>query len=121
MRRTVARASLKVGSFLLNHAVDLGWRAAAILALAAHRVMSENRPSRAGVVRAMARSDHWRWVSTPRCSRVSWKVVSIDHRWTYHPRMVAGVASRLVHRKACGLAIPPGSRTRHPPHGDGRS
>src|SRR5208337_3189805 len=47
--------------------------------------MRENRPSRAGVVRAMARSDHWRWVSTPRCSRVSSKVVSMDQRWTYHP------------------------------------
>src|SRR5690625_4767341 len=28
-------------------------------------VTMEERPSRHGVVRAIARSDHWRWVSTP--------------------------------------------------------
>src|ERR1700687_2075410 len=110
-RRTVAMASLKVGSSLAYQAADLGWRARATLASAAHRVMRENRPSRAGVVRAMARSDHWRWVSTPRCSRVSWNVVSMDQRWTYHPRMVAGAASRSVHRKAWGLRISAGVRT----------
>ena len=32
----------------------------------AARAVQEKRPSRVGVVRAMARSDHWRWVSTPR-------------------------------------------------------
>ena len=37
----------------------------------ARRVVQENRPSRMGVVRAMARSDHWRWVSTPRWVRTS--------------------------------------------------
>ena len=30
--------------------------------------------------RQAPRSDHWRWVSMPRCSRVSWNVVSIDQR-----------------------------------------
>ena len=34
-------------------------------------VVREKSPSRTGVVRAMARSDHWRWVSTPRCVRTS--------------------------------------------------
>ena len=40
----------------------------------AARVVQEKSPSRAGVVRAMARSDHWRCVSTPRWVRTSWKV-----------------------------------------------
>ena len=31
----------------------------------AARVTQEITPSRIGVVRALARSDHWRWVSTP--------------------------------------------------------
>ncbi len=38
------------------------------------------RPSRAGVVRAMAAADHWRWVSTPRWARTSWKVTSTCQR-----------------------------------------
>jgi hypothetical protein len=29
------------------------------------------------VVRWIARSDHWRWVSNPRWRRVSWKVGSM--------------------------------------------
>ena len=33
--------------------------------LSAKTVMRENRPSRMGLVRAMARSDHCRWVSKP--------------------------------------------------------
>src|SRR5712691_3069781 len=46
-RRTVAMASLKVGSSLTYQAAALGWRAA--LVSAAHRVMRENRLNRAGV------------------------------------------------------------------------
>src|SRR6266571_1270311 len=61
--------------------------------------MRENRPSRAGVVRAMARSDHWRWVSTP---------TSGGHTI---PEWRLGVALRSVHRKAWGLRMPAGSRT----------
>ena len=34
------------------------------------------RPSRTGVVRAMAAADHWRRVSTPKWVRTSWKVTS---------------------------------------------
>ena len=45
-------------------------------------VIRENSPSKQGVVRAMARSDHWRWVSTPRWSRTSRKVTSTCQRWT---------------------------------------
>ena len=42
--------------------------------------MTENSLSRVGVVRAMARSDHCRWVSTPRWARVSWNVTSSCQR-----------------------------------------
>src|SRR5215217_3917006 len=38
--------------------------------------ISENSPSKAGVVRSIAKSDHWRCVSNPRCLRTSWKVTS---------------------------------------------
>jgi hypothetical protein len=57
-------ASLKEAS----HAADLGRRLPAILGLAAQSVTSENNPNSVGVVRAMARSDHCRCVSTPRCA-----------------------------------------------------
>jgi hypothetical protein len=35
------------------------------------KVTNKNRPNKAGIVRAMAQSDHWRWVSTPRWSLTS--------------------------------------------------
>ena len=38
------------------------------------------RPSRAGVVRAMAFADPWRWVSTPRWARTSWNATSTGPR-----------------------------------------
>ncbi len=66
-------------------------------------VISENSPSNAGVVRRMARSDHWRWVSTPRWARTSWNVVSTRQRETNHCRIVSGAASRSVLRNACGV------------------
>ena len=78
---------------------------------AAQSVTSENNPNNAGVVRSMARSDHCRCVSTPRCARLSWNVVSMDQRLTNQPRISMGVASRSVHRNACGSRTPVGSRT----------
>ena len=56
--RTAAMASLKEGSRLSYHAAVLGQRRGAILGSAAHSVTSEKNPNIAGVVRAMARSDH---------------------------------------------------------------
>ena len=46
----------------------MGWRSCSAWAA---RVIQEKSPSRTGVVRVMARSDHWRWVSTPRWVRTS--------------------------------------------------
>ena len=56
--RTAAMASLNEGWRLSYHAADLGRRPAAILGSAAQSVTSEKSPNIAGVVRAMARSDH---------------------------------------------------------------
>ena len=77
----------------------------------ATRVTIENRASRTGVVRAMAWSDHCRWVSTPRCARASSHVTSTDQRLTTHARMCAGVACRSVQQKAASRSVPSGSPT----------
>src|SRR3954454_12464061 len=79
--------------------------------------MSENSPSSAGVVRAMAGSDHWRCVSTPRCRRTSAKVTSVDQRGTNQRRTSSGSASRSVHRNAWGRNSP---STPSPPQNYGR-
>src|SRR6201998_126539 len=101
-RRTAAMASLNVGSDLRYHAATFGRSvfAASRARPSAHTVISENNPSSAGVVRRIARSDHWRWVSTPRWARTSWNVVSTRQRETNQPRMVAGCAARSVLRNA---------------------
>ncbi len=57
-RRTAARVSLKVGCLLRYQAAVATARRARGLRRAASRVTRENRPSKHGVVRAMARSDH---------------------------------------------------------------
>ncbi len=81
-RRTAAMQSLKVG-------VDFAYQAAwwirsspCIVSPWDASVTTEKRPSRQGVVRAIARSDHWRWLSTPRCRRTSVKVTSTCQRRT---------------------------------------
>ena len=70
-RRTRAMASTKVGDGL-SYQAALRWVIGRCFCSEwAARVVQEKRPSRTGVVRAMARSDHWRWVSTPRWVRTS--------------------------------------------------
>src|SRR5919202_2029648 len=61
-RRTAARVSAKVGRRLRYQAAAETWSRAWRLRRAASRVTTENRPSRQGVVRAMALSDHCRWL-----------------------------------------------------------
>lgn len=68
----------------------------------AHSVTSENRPSRAGVVRRIARSDHCRCVSPPRWRRTSDSVTSTRHLWTNQPRIATGSATGSVLKNACG-------------------
>ena len=50
------------------------------------------------MVRAIALSDHWRWVSTPRWSRASRKVTSTCQRWTNQ---------RTICKGSCAAAWPP--------------
>lgn len=109
-RRTAAIASLKVGSSLRYQAADLGRRQATKVGSAAQSVTSENIPNSVGVIRAMARSDHCRPVSTSRWARHSWNVVSTDQRGTNQARISNGVAAVSVQRNACGSRTPVGSR-----------
>src|SRR4051794_3872155 len=112
-RRTAAMASLKVGSCLGYQAAAFGCNRVVLsrARASAQTVISETIPSRAGVVRRIARSDHWRCVSTPRCARTSWDVVSTRQRETNQPRINAGVAPRSVLRNAEGSCSQDGSRT----------
>ncbi len=59
-RRTNAIASVKVGKDLAYHAVGRGLMGCSSCNTSAARVIHENSPNSTGVVRAMARSDHWR-------------------------------------------------------------
>src|SRR5215210_3635580 len=68
-RRTAASVSAKVGLFLRYQKAVATARRSWRLSRAAMSVIKENSPSKQGVVRAIALSDHWRWVSTPRWSR----------------------------------------------------
>ena len=63
----LAMASAKEGLVLSYHAAVRGAMAPRCsIRISAASVTTLNRPKSAGVVRAMARSDHWRWVSMPR-------------------------------------------------------
>src|SRR3954468_11521337 len=75
-RRTAARASLKVRSPFWYQAAPRGRASRRTPGSLVQRVTRENKPSRAGVVRAMALSDHWRCVSTPRGLRTAAKVTT---------------------------------------------
>ena len=66
-----AIASLKVRTAFGYQAVVLGLSFRDLKRSCAQSVTIENRPSKTGVVRRVALSDHWRSVSTPRCRRVS--------------------------------------------------
>src|SRR5215470_13094829 len=59
-RRTAAMASLKVRTTFGYQAAVLGLSFRDLERSCAQRVTMENRPSKIGVVRRMALSDHWR-------------------------------------------------------------
>src|SRR5918911_1998889 len=100
-RRTKASASAKVKWSFRDQAGSGTVTRDRLRRCSASSVTKENRPSRAGVVRAMARSDHWRWVSRPRWRRASSKVTSSCQRWTNQARIWSGVARTSVHSSAC--------------------
>ena len=72
------------------------------------------------MVRRMARSDHWRWVSTPRWARTSWKVTSTCQRATNQAMIWAGDTVGSVLSRACGSNWPLGIAQQHPAQRDGR-
>ena len=110
LRRTAPIASVNVRLVLRYQTAAYG---AGLLASRsqAHRETRLYRPSRVGVVRAIALSDHWRCVSTPRCARVSAKVTSICHLRTNRAMISAGSMLTSVLKKACGARLPSRSRT----------
>ena len=59
---------------------------------------TEYSPSRHGVSRSIARSDHCRCVSTPRWARVSSKVTSIGQRLTTSAGIAAASSSGRVEK-----------------------
>ena len=71
-------------------------------------------------MRAMARSDHWRWVSTPRWVRTSWKVTSSCQRSTNHSRTWVGVRRRVGAQQGLGGEGALGVADQHPADEDGR-
>ncbi len=73
---------------------------------------------RAGVVRAMACSDHWRCVSTPRCARTSWKVTSICQRRANQRRIWTGIGLLVGAQQGLGGELAQGIANEHPPDGD---
>src|SRR6266446_2356063 len=64
-RRTAAIASLKVRTAFGYHAAVLGLSFRDLERSCAQSVTIENKPSRTGVVRRIALSDHWPWVGPP--------------------------------------------------------
>src|SRR3954469_24208560 len=85
----------------------------------AHTVIKEKKNRTAGVGGRMARSDPWRWVSTPRWARHSAKVTSTCQRRTNQARISPGSSSGSRLKKACGSRSPVGSRTRTQRSGTG--
>lgn len=99
-RRTAARASLTVIVRLSYQAAHRGRAKRRRAGSSVQRLTSENSPSRAGVVRAIALSDHCRCVSIPRCRRASAKVPSVLQRRTNQRTIARDSVSRSVHRNA---------------------
>ena len=92
-RRTQAMASEKVGCGLAYPALVRPQVAAASTKRCAARDTNEYKPIKRGVVRAMAWSDHCRWVSTPRCKRASSNWTSSCQRSTNESRIWVGATS----------------------------
>src|SRR5215212_8431623 len=110
-RRTAARVSEKVGRFLWYQAVAETRKQAWWPTWVPSRATMENSPSRQGVVRAIALSDHCRWLSTPRWSRTSRKVTSTCQRCTNQRTICTGSWARSVQSRACGSKRRRGSRS----------
>ena len=78
--RTKAMTYEKVASGFLYHAHFRIGMVESLSILIATRTTIENNPKRAGVLLAIALSDHWRCVSIPKCALSSSKVTSMFQR-----------------------------------------
>ena len=62
------------------------------------------------VILAIALSDRWCWVSTPKWVRTSWKVTSTCQQRTNHCKICKGSAEGSVHNRALVSNFPLGPR-----------
>jgi hypothetical protein len=69
------------------------------------------------VVRAMARSDHWRCVSTPRCARTWWKVPSICGAPGKPEQDLDRIGLPVGAEQGLGRKLAQGIADEHPPDG----
>ena len=109
--RTRARASAKVGRVLEYQAARRWVRARSRSRVCAVTMTQLKRPSKTGVVRAMAGADHWRWVFAPRWARTAWKITSTCQRRRKQVTIVFGVRCASVQSRAVGARTPSGSRS----------
>jgi len=109
-QRTAANTSLKVASSLGYHSA---WRIGKLSGKSAlaNTTTRLKRPNKQGVVRSMARSDHWRWVSKPRWARTSSKVTSMFQRAMNHWSICSAETSGSEQKTAAGLMVCLGQRT----------
>src|SRR6266851_589164 len=70
-----------------------------------------------GVVRSIARSDHWRWVSIPRWARLSSKVVSRLQRFIHVRTISSAACVWFVENSALGGALALGATGENPANG----
>jgi hypothetical protein len=88
------------------------------IVLLAQSVTMQNRPSKMGVVRRIALSDHWRWVSVPRWARVDFDLLAADEpdedmaRIGVEIRCQEGLRFELVRRIADSQRIGTAARRR---------
>ena len=119
-RRTRAMASTKVGDGLSHQAAARWAIGRSCCRTWAAKVFQEKRPSRTGVVRAMARSDHWRWaVHAQMGSNFLEGCLQLPPQ--HKPLQDLGRACRWVGaEQGLGVEGALGIADQHPAHGDGR-
>ena len=101
-RRARAMASTKVRRWLVVPSGPALGHGVMFLQAVGGQGVQQKSPSSAGAAREMARPDHWRWVSTPRWVRTSWKVASGCQRNTNHCENLGRVRRRAGAQQGLG-------------------
>ncbi len=86
--------------FLLYQAVDKVGNIWLFSISMPHKQTKENNAIKQSGLLAIALSDHWRWVSTPKCARASSKATSMFQRRTNHCTICSGDSCKSVLRNA---------------------